>query len=230
LLNGRGEILKFGGEVIKNVAGFDVSRLMVGALGTLGLLLDISMKVLPRPEQESTLIFSMSQDAALVQLNRWANQNWHISAACYDGECVKIRISGAAATIAHTQKAIGGERLPDTESIRFWSALRDQRLVFFQDETPLWRVSMAPAEKSPNVSGSWMIDWGGALRWLKSDQPAASIFQEALTLGAHACLFRSPLGSQFQPLPKALTTLHCNIKQSFDPAGILNPGRLYADW
>ncbi len=99
LLNGHGEILKFGGEVMKNVAGFDVSRLMVGALGTLGVALDISMKVLPQPEADITLIFPMSPDAALVQMNRWAGQNWPLSAVCFDGEVVRIRLSGAQTAI-----------------------------------------------------------------------------------------------------------------------------------
>ena len=230
LINGRGEILKFGGEVIKNVAGFDVSRLMVGALGTLGVLLDISLKVLPRPDRESTLIFSMSHDSAIDQMNRWANQNWPLSAACYDGENLRIRLSGAEAAIAQVQQVLGGDQQPISEAVQFWSDLREQQLAFFQDETPLWRLSMAPATKTPAISGSWLIDWGGALRWLKSDQSAGSIFHEAQKLNAHACLFRSSNIGEFQPLPTALAMLHRNIKLAFDPAGILNPGRLYADF
>ncbi|NOT13652.1 MAG: glycolate oxidase subunit GlcE [Methylococcaceae bacterium] len=230
LLNGRGESLKFGGEVIKNVAGFDVSRLMVGALGTLGLLLDISMKVLPRPDHESTLLFSMSRDAALTQMNRWTNQNWPLSAASYDDENLRIRLSGAATALARVHQQLGGELLANTEAANFWSDLREQRLAFFQGETPLWRLSMAPAAKTPNVSGSWLMDWGGALRWLKTEQACDSIFREAEALNAHACLFRSTFGSEFQPLPPALAILHRNIKLAFDPAGIFNPGRLYADW
>jgi glycolate oxidase FAD binding subunit len=230
LLNGHGEILKFGGEVMKNVAGFDVSRLMVGALGTLGVVLDISMKVLPRPEAETTLLFAMSFDAALVQMNRWAGQNWPLSAACFDGEAVRIRLSGAQAAIAKAQQKLGGDALPDDEATSFWEDVREQRLAFFQSEATLWRLSLAAATAQPNLSGTWFIDWGGALRWLKTDQPAETIFQTAHASGGHACRFRSPLGGEFQPLSPGLEKLHRNIKQVFDPHGIFNVGRLYEGW
>ncbi len=230
LLNGHGEILKFGGEVMKNVAGFDVSRLMAGALGTLGVVLEISMKVLPRPEAETTLIFPMTLDAALVQMNRWAGQNWPLSAACFDGEAVRIRLSGAQTAIAAALQKLGGDVLPDDEATSFWADVREQRLAFFQGETSLWRLSLAPATTQPDLSGAWFIDWGGALRWLKTDQPAETIFQTAHALGGHACRFRSPLGGEFQPLSTGLEKLHRNIKRAFDPHGIFNVGRLYEGW
>lgn len=230
LLNGHGEILKFGGEVMKNVAGFDVSRLMVGALGTLGVLLDISMKVLPRPETDATLIFTMTPDAALVQMNRWAGQNWPLSAACFDGEAVRIRLSGAERAIATAQQKLGGDVLPDDEAASFWADVREQRLDFFQGGIPLWRLSLASATLQPDLSGAWFIDWGGALRWLKTDQPAETIFQTAQAFGGHACRFRSSLGGEFQPLSTGLEKLHRNIKLAFDPHGIFNVGRLNAGW
>ena len=229
-LNGHGEILKFGGEVMKNVAGFDVSRLMVGALGTLGVVLDISIKVLPRPEADTTLIFAMTPDTALVQMNRWAGQNWPLSAACFDGEAVRIRLSGAKTAIATARQKLGGDALPDDEASSFWADVREQRLGFFQGETTLWRLSLASATAQPNLSGTWFIDWGGALRWLKTDQPAETIFQTAQALGGHACRFRSLLGSEFQPLSPGLEKLHRTIKLAFDPRGIFNIGRLYAGW
>jgi len=230
LLNGHGEILKFGGEVMKNVAGFDVSRLMVGALGTLGVVLDISMKVLPQPEADITLIFAMTTDTALLQMNRWAGQNWPISAACFDGEAVRIRLSGAETAIAAAQLKLGGDILPDNEAASFWADVREQRLGFFQGETTLWRLSLASATAQPNLPGTWFIDWGGALRWLKSDQPVETIFQAAHVRGGYACRFRSPLGGEFQPLSKGLWRLHRNIKLAFDPHGIFNVGRLYEGW
>jgi len=230
LLNGHGEILKFGGEVMKNVAGFDVSRLMVGAFGTLGVVLDISMKVLPRPETETTLIFAMNPDTALVQMNRWAGRNWPLSAACFDGEAVRIRLSGAQTAIASAQQKLGGDALPDDEATSFWKGVREQRLAFFQGETTLWRLSLASATAQPNLSGAWFIDWGGALRWLKTEQPAETVFQTAEASGGHACRFRSPLGGQFQPLSTGSEKLHRNIKLAFDPHGIFNAGRLYAGW
>lgn len=229
LLNGHGEILKFGGEVIKNVAGFDVSRLMVGALGTLGVVLEISMKVLPQPEAEITLQFVMSTDAALVQMNRWAGRNWPLSAACHDGEALRIRLSGAETAIAFARQKLGGDALPEHEARAFWADVCEQRLAFFQAET-LWRLSLASAAAQPDLSGSWFIDWGGALRWLKTDQPAEAVFQAAHVLGGHACRFRSPLGGEFQPLSTGLEPLHRKIKSAFDPHGIFNVGRLYEGW
>ncbi len=230
LLNGRGEILKFGGEVIKNVAGFDVARLMVGALGTLGLLLEISLKVIPRPELENTLLFSVPPDTALHQMNRWARQNWPITATSYDGELIRVRLSGAASAIAEAQKKMGGSLLPSHEAENYWSDLREQRLAFFQSQTPLWRISLASAALQPNLSGSWLIDWNGYLRWLKTDEEPEKIFHEAQSLGWHASRFRSALGGEFQPLAPGLEKLHRSLKQAFDPHGIFNPGRLYAGW
>jgi glycolate oxidase FAD binding subunit len=230
LMNDRGDILKFGGEVIKNVAGFDVARLMVGALGTLGLLLEVSMKVLPRPDCETTLLFTLPADAALPQMNRWAGQTWPLSAACYDGEHLRIRLSGTAETLADTRTKLGGEILADIEAKTFWADLREQKLAFFQDNTSLWRLSLASATVHVPLSGAWLTDWGGALRWVKTDEESAVIFQTALALGGHACRFRSSLGGKFQPLPPGLEKLHRDIKQAFDPHGIFNPGRLYAGW
>jgi glycolate oxidase FAD binding subunit len=230
LLNGHGEILKFGGEVMKNVAGFDVSRLMVGALGTLGVVLDISIKVLPQPEADTTLIFTMNPDAVLASMNRWAGQNWPLTAACFDGVAVRIRLSGAKTALATAQQKLGGDALPDDEAVSFWADVREQRLGFFQGETTLWRLSLAPATAQPDLSGAWFIDWGGALRWLKTDQPAEMVFQTTHAIGGHACRFRSPLGSEFQPLSEGLEKLHRNIKVAFDPHGIFNVGRLYAGW
>jgi len=230
LMNGHGEILKFGGEVIKNVAGFDVSRLMVGALGTLGLLLEISLKVSPCPECEATLVFSMPPAAALEQMTRWAGQTWPLSAACYDGASLLIRLSGAAAAIAQTRHKLGGDILTTDEAAKFWSDLREQKLAFFQSETPLWRLSLASATPQPKISGSWLFDWGGALRWLKSDEESTVIFRETQSLGGHACRFRSPSGGEFQPLSSGLEKLHGKIKTAFDPDNIFNPGRLYPGW
>ena len=230
LLNGHGEILKFGGEVMKNVAGFDVSRLMVGALGTLGVVLDISMKVLPRPETETTLMFPLTPDTALVQMNRRAGQNWPLSAACFDSEAVRIRLSGAETAIKTARQKLGGDALPDDKATAFWEDVREQRLAFFQGERTLWRLSLASATLQPDLPGAWFIDWGGALRWLKTDQPAETIFQTAQSLGGHACRFRSSLGGEFQPLSTGLEKLHRQIKLAFDPHGIFNAGRLYAGW
>jgi glycolate oxidase FAD binding subunit len=230
LLNGKGEILSFGGRVMKNVAGFDVSRLMAGALGTLGVLLEVSMKVLPKPECEATFTFDLTAEAGLEALNRWALQSWPLSAACHDGRRWYVRFSGADCTIQAAQHRLGGEPLADAE--RFWADLREQRLGFFAGEGNLWRLSLVPASPMPNLPGVWFTDWGGALRWLKTEAPVESVFLAARSLGGHATLFRAhdPTNQVFQPLPPSLKALHLNLKRAFDPKGIFNPGRMYEEW
>lgn len=229
LINGHGEILKFGGEVMKNVAGFDVSRLQVGALGTLGVLLDISLKVLPRPEAEITLGFTMDETQALTTMTQWGRSNLPLSAMCFDGETLRIRLLGADAALITVRKRLGGEVLTAVEADAFWWSIREQQHAFFHSDLPLWRLSMACATPQPKLSGTWLMDWGGALRWLKTEENAERIFSTMRELSAHACRFRSPTGCEFQPLPDGLVKLHRNIKQAFDPHGIFNQGRMY-EW
>ena len=230
IINGKGEILQFGGQVMKNVAGFDVSRLMVGALGTLGVLLEVSVKVLPQPETEETLVFDLSAAEALAAMNRWARQAWPLSAAAHDGERAYLRLSGAEAAVKASTDKLGGERF--TEAGPFWIGLREQNLAFFQNDEPLWRLSLPPAAPQPPLPGTCFIDWGGALRWLKTADPSASIFAQASLANGHATLFRSAdmPDPVFQPLPEALKALHIRLKQAFDPDGLFNPGRFYRDW
>ncbi len=230
LINGQGEVLKFGGEVMKNVAGFDVSRLQVGALGTLGVLLDISLKVLPRPETETTLCFIMNETQALSTMTQWGRQNLPISAMCFEGNTLHIRLSGAESALKAAQQRLGGEALSPIVAKAFWLSVREQQHDFFQGDTPLWRLSLAPATPQPQLSGTWFIDWGGALRWLKTEESAETIFATMQNLSAHACRFRSAEGCEFQPPSAELAKLHRNIKQAFDPHGIFNRGRLYAEW
>jgi glycolate oxidase FAD binding subunit len=227
MINGKGEVLSFGGQVMKNVAGFDVSRLMVGALGTLGLLLEISLKVLPRPEQELTLVFEHSAESALAAMNLWAGQKWPISAACHAEGRLHLRLSGAEAALRASQLALGGEAL--AQDAGFWEDLREQRLDFFRSAENLWRLSLPPATPSLAISGACLMDWGGALRWLSTAAPAATVFAAARQAGGHATLFRSPAPARevFQALPEGLRQLHIRLKQAFDPLGIFNPGRLY---
>ncbi len=227
LINGKGEILSFGGQVMKNVAGFDLSRLMAGAMGTLGILLEISLKVLPQPEQEETLCFEMAAERALAAMNQWAGQCWPISAACHDGERLYLRLSGASAAVDSSRRKLGGEPCSGED---FWAGLREQRLPFFQSQSPLWRISLPPASPQLPLAGHCFIDWGGALRWLQNTLLAQVVFEAARQAGGHATLFRSEQGSHFQPLPPELRTLHIKLKKAFDPKGILNPGRLYEEW
>jgi glycolate oxidase FAD binding subunit len=228
LLNGQGEILRFGGQVMKNVAGFDVSRLMAGALGTLGVLLEISLRVLPRPEAEETLVFERTAEEALAAMSRTAGQPWPLSAACHDGGRLCLRLSGAEPAIRASRAALGGEALAGGAA--FWADLREQRLAFFGQAGPLWRLSVAPASPPPDLPGDCLIDWGGALRWLKTGAEAEAVSAAARQAGGHATRFRGETsGALFQALPEPLKALHLQLKRAFDPQGILNPGRLYED-
>lgn len=229
ILNGQGEILRFGGQVMKNVAGFDVSRLMAGALGTLGVLLEISLKVIPRPEQELTLSFEMPAGPAIEAMNAWSARPLPLSAACHLGDTLYIRMSGARTALRAAHARLGGASVEAAEAL--WQELREHRRPFFDGDVPLWRLSVPPATPPLSLPGKWLTDWGGAQRWLKSDAPAADIRQAAATAGGHALLFRGGdrASGVFQPLPPALHALHRRLKQAFDPQRILNPGRLYSD-
>lgn len=231
ILNGRGEILSFGGTVMKNVAGFDVPRLMVGAMGTLGLVLETSLKVSPRPQSEVTLIFELTAPESITALHRWSQRNWPLSGACHDGRHLYVRVSGAETVVDAASRDLGGEVMNAGDS--FWSDLREHRLEFFAGEGDLWRFAMAPAGTTPTLPGEWLIEWGGVLRWLKSDLAADVVFEAARAIGGHATLFRSKMtgsGQVFQPLPSPLKALHLSLKRAFDPKGIFNRGRMYEEW
>ena len=231
VLTGRAEVLRFGGEVMKNVAGYDVSRLMVGALGTLGVLLDVSLKVLPRPAATQTQVFECGMVDALKTMNDWARKPLPVTAACCDGERLWVRLSGAAQGVREGVERIGGAPLEPDAAERFWvEQVREQRHGFFAGERPLWRLSVPPAAPPLALDGPQWIDWGGGLRWLRSDLAPELVRAEAARVGGHATLFRGGdrLGEVFHPLPAPLMRLHTQVKAAFDPARILNPGRLYA--
>jgi glycolate oxidase FAD binding subunit len=230
LINGRGDLVKFGGEVMKNVAGFDVSRLMTGALGTLGPLLEVSLKVLPRPQHEITLTFTCTARQALARIRDWSAQPMPLSGACHDGTRLYVRLSGSSSGVTACQRKIGGDALPDDN--QFWHKLREHQHDFFRGDGLLWRLSVPPAAPLLNLPGQSYLDWGGALRWLKNPLPADVIRASAAKLGGHATLFRGGerTGSVFHPLPPALLALHKRLKSSFDPHGIFNPGQLYPEF
>ncbi|MET0094207.1 MAG: glycolate oxidase subunit GlcE [Sedimenticola sp.] len=229
IINGLGQALHFGGEVMKNVAGYDVSRLMCGAMGTLGLMLDISLKVLPRPAQEITLVQERSEADAIRLMNLWAGKPWPISAASYDGLKLHVRLCGSPKGVEAACGRIGGERLE--ESSRFWKGLREHQLGFFDTSVPLWRLSVAPETGPMGLQGKQFIDWGGAQRWLLSDARADELRTAAARAGGHALLFRGGdrEGDVFHPLPEPVMGLHRTLKQAFDPKGVFNPGRLYRE-
>ncbi|HZR34716.1 MAG TPA: glycolate oxidase subunit GlcE [Nevskia sp.] len=229
LLDGRGRELRFGGQVIKNVAGFDVSRLLAGSLGTLGLLTEVTLKTLPRPPAEASLRFALDQATALRRLNEWAGRPLPLSASSFgDGE-LRIRLSGAEAAVREARGKLGGEAF---DGAPWWDALRDQREPFFTQAAALWRVSLPPAAAPLDAPGAQLIEWGGALRWLAGERNADALRRQAASLGGHATLFRGPdrSGGVFQPLAPAVAQLHRRIKAVLDPAGIFNRGRLYPDF
>ena len=227
VLNGKGETLRFGGEVMKNVAGYDVSRLMTGAQGTLGVLLEVSLKVLPRPAAVRTVAFDVTAADAVRQCNAWAAIPLPVTGACHDGERLRLRLAGTGRGVAAAAGMLGGETV---DGDAFWTGLREQALPFFtRPGPPLWRVSVPPGAELTGVDGETLVDWGGALRWLRTGAPAAQVRATAEHAGGHAVLFRGGdrTGEVFHPLAPAVRRLHERIKAAFDPAGILNPGRMY---
>ncbi len=230
IVNGHGEILRFGGAVMKNVAGYDLSRLMVGAMGTLGVLLDVSLKVLPRPACERTLQFDLPAADAIRRANEWAARPLPLSAVVHIDGRLLVRLSATPGGVEHATRLLGGEPLEDDE--RFWQDWREQRHAFFADERPLWRLSVPATTEALALAGECAIDWGGALRWLRSDAPAEEIRAVVRRAGGHATLLRAGPHADdtpFQPLDEALQRLHQRLKMALDPRRVLNPGRLYAD-
>ncbi|MBN4069040.1 glycolate oxidase subunit GlcE [Beggiatoa alba] len=228
ILNGKGEIICFGGEVMKNVAGYDVSRLMTGALGTLGVLLEISLKVLPKPEAEITLTLEYNTEKALAKLNRLSQINLPISASCYDGDRLFLRLSGTQGAVDTCKKAIGGEIFAENQAL--WQKIKEQQHGFFTTEEPLWRLSVAADSPSMNIEGKYLYEWNGALRWLVSNAPAETIRTAVEKSDGHATRYRGHNKNCvdiFHPLPTSLLSIHKKLKQAFDPQGIFNPGRMY---
>ncbi|OIP08371.1 MAG: glycolate oxidase subunit GlcE [Betaproteobacteria bacterium CG2_30_68_42] len=230
IIDGRGDSLSFGGQVMKNVAGYDVARLMAGSLGTLGVIVEVSLKVLPMPASEATLRFEMTQEDAIGTMNRWAGRPLPISATCWHAGQLMVRLSGAAAGVAAAQRDLGGETVE--EGARFWCELREQRHRFFEGPAPLWRLALPPATAPVPLAGEPLIEWGGGERWLRSEAPAEVLREAARAAGGHACLFRAPFetAEPFQPLAQALARIHRSLKAAFDPNGVFNRGRMYPEW
>ena len=227
LVDGQGRALSFGGQVMKNVAGYDVSRLVAGSLGTLGLIAEVSLKLAPRPQAEATLRLEMPQARALETMNRWAGQPLPVSATVWhDGE-LTVRLSGSAAGVRAATATIGGYSVDGD----FWSGIREQRHEFFGGAEPLWRLSLPSTAVPLEVEGRQLIEWGGALRWLKSGTAAATVREAVRRSKGQATLFRAAdkAAGCFGPLEPVLMRLHRELKSAFDPAGIFNPGRMYPE-
>lgn len=232
LIDGNAEIMSFGGQVMKNVAGYDVSRLVCGSLGTLGLIAEVSLKVLPLPVEETTLLFRLSEAQALERLNQWGGQPLPISASAFHNGDLGVRLSGAGAAVRAAREQLGGEVIASDAARAFWIGVREQTDPFFSGDEPLWRVSVPSVAPPLDLPARQLIEWGGALRWLKSTAPAAQVRDAATRAGGHATLFRRGVGAGgvpvLQPLDATTMAIHRRLKQALDPKGIFNPGRMYA--
>lgn len=233
VLDGQGEDLSFGGRVIKNVAGFDVSRLVVGSLGTLGVIAEVSLKSVPLPKVETTRVFELTADQAIRQCNEWSRRPFPISGSCLHHGRQYLRLSGAEAAIAAATRQLGGQEFADAGE--FWASIRDQRHAFFSSEndgTSLWRLSIRSTAPYADLGGEQLVEWGGALRWVRAgaELDPARLRVWAQQHGGHATLFRAAdkAPGAFHALPAPALAIHRRLKATFDPAGILNPGRLYA--
>jgi glycolate oxidase FAD binding subunit len=231
LVDGRGRVLSFGGQVMKNVAGYDVSRLVAGSLGTLGVIAEASIKVLPRPPVETTLRLESPQEGALETLSRWAGLPLPVSATAWHDGALFARLSGSAAALRAGIGSIGGTPLGEAEAAALWRAIREHEHPFFGGAEPLWRIAVPPVAPPLGLPGRELVEWSGALRWLKSSHDAAAVREAARRAGGHATLFRAldKSAGAFAPLAAVNLRLHRELKSAFDPAGIFNPGRMYPE-
>lgn len=224
VIDGRARALRFGGEVIKNVAGYDVSRLMTGSFGCLALLTEVSMKVLPKPQERHTLRIDMDVSEALRRLALWSREPLPITGACHDGNSLFVRLEGGHGSVRASAARLGGAQADNA----FWSALREHAHPFFEGPRPLWRLSLPPATQPLDLPGDVLIDWAGAQHWIRTDAPAATIRQAAARAQGSAICYRGH-PEPFHPLTEPLLALHRRLKSQFDPLGLFNPGRLYAN-
>jgi len=231
IIDSDGRLLRFGGEVMKNVAGYDLSRALVGSLGCLAVIAEVSLKVLPRPRHTRSLKLGIDLAESLRRLQGWAREPLPISGASHDGSGLMLRLEGGHGSVEAAVTHIGGH---DADPA-YWSALRDHQLPFFGDlRKALWRLALPPSIGPLALPGDALIDWGGQQRWLVSQAAGDEIRALATRHGGHACLFRgvggSPVNAPFHPLPPALMTLHRRLKAQLDPHGLFNPGRMYAEF
>jgi glycolate oxidase FAD binding subunit len=239
LLTGQGELLSFGGQVMKNVAGYDVSRLLVGSMGVLGVICEVSLKVLPLAPASCTLRFDLGEAQMLDRLNAWGGKPLPINASAWWDGTLALRLSGAQAAVQAAAQSLGGETIPPELADGFWLGMRDQDDEYFVgarrsvvNGASLWRLSVPQTTPPLKLSGALLIEWGGAQRWLCTTLPAEQVRDTAARAGGHASLFMTQDKSPgvFAPLAPPLARIHQELKKAFDPAGIFNPGRMYPQW
>lgn len=228
-INGLAKEMSFGGQVMKNVAGYDLSRLLTGSFGTLAVILEITFKVLPLPEFELSASKAMQKHDALQLMSTLSGQSLPISAAAYYDGKIYIRYSGNEKVIRDNLKKNQFEA--DEKNKTFWKELRKFKSPIFNSAKPIWRLSLPSASNFETADDNYLIDWGGAQYWLASDRPANELFTLAKRQGGSAFLFRGGdrTGDIFQALPDELFKLQKNLKQAFDPHRVLNPNKMYRD-
>ena len=235
MLDGRGELLVFGGQVMKNVAGYDISRLLAGSMGILGVICEVSLKVMPRPPGSATLRFEMDEATALRRLAQWGGQPLPLSASAWWNGTLVLRLAGAHAAVEAAQRQLGGEQVDPALAASFWDGLRDQSDEFFATAAravaggaSLWRIALPPTAPPLKLTDQQLVEWGGAQRWLCCALPPATLRDAAASLGGHATLWRGGdrAAGVFAPLAPALARIHRELKRAFDPDGLFNPGRL----
>ena len=233
IINGEGEIVSFGGQVMKNVAGYDLSRMMVRSQGTLGLILEVSVRLLPKPKKEITVSFDATQDLALKYFQSSRTQQLSITASAWFNDQAYLRLSGSEQSLADKLKNVVSqtESKPIENSEQFWSDIRDHKHHFFgRTDKPLWRLSLPPAaEEITQFGENQFIEWGGAQRWVSTNTPANIIHSTANSRNGYATLFQGDIPETpcFPKLDDALMKLHKQLKHNMDPHGIFNPSRMY---
>lgn len=241
MINGKGELLRYGGQVMKNVAGYDVSRLLAGSWGTLGVMTEISLKVLPIAPAEAILRFELAQQPALDALNRWGSQPLPLNASAWHDGQLWLRLRGAQAAVSAACQQLGGEAIAPAQAQTLWHSLREQQHDWFSTHAKagadacLWRLSVpqtAPALALPEAASSPLVEWHGGQRWVYAPRSAAEELQaSAQAAGGHATLWRAEAGQPlsaspiFAPTSASLQRIHQQLKAAFDPHGIFNPGR-----
>ncbi len=225
VITGNGKQMRFGGQVMKNVAGYDVSRLLAGSFGSLGLITEVSLKVLPKPRATLDLALEMPAAAALPKLAGWLREGVPLAGACVENDVLRLRLEGGTGSVREAHARLGGVASDGA----FWTALRALRLPFFARTEPLWRLSVPASAPLVDLPGPTLLDWGGMQRWLKTDAPASVVREAARALGGHATCFTAGVTDEpFSPLPAPLLRVHRQLKARLDPHGVFNPGRLYA--
>lgn len=227
LLNGQGDILRFGGQVMKNVAGFDVSRLLCGSLGILGVITEVSLKVLPKPRVEQTIRFAMPAQRAVENFNRWSGQPLPISGAGWWDGTARVRLSGSASAVRAARERMGGDLVNPSMAEEWWNSLRHHTHSIFRNDT-VWRLSVPDTTPPLDLPGEPLIDWGGALRWYATGASNAREIASAAAGTALCWKGPPPASGRFHPLQPAVAALHRRLKERFDPHGIFNPGRMIA--